>query len=99
MERACQKTLRIHVEPPSPIRYIDESRNQYHHVSKTFEDGSSYEGELLNYKFHGTGTYFFANGDQYEGSWNDGSDGVELIDQSHASLHEAGDCNPNQDSA
>ena len=65
-------TLRVHVEPPSPIRYIDESRNQYHHVSKKFEDGSSYEGEVLNYKFHGTGTYTFANEDQYEGSWNNG---------------------------
>ena len=65
-------TLRIHVQSPSPIRHIDESRNQYHQISKTFEDGSSYEGELLNYKFHGTGTYFFANGDKYKGSWNDG---------------------------
>ena len=41
-------------------RAINTSR-----CSKFFEDGSSYEGELLNYKFHGNGTYIFANGDKY----------------------------------
>lgn len=71
-DQRIDTTLRIHVDPPTPIRYVDESRNQYQQVFKNFEDGSSYEGELLNYKFHGNGTYIFANGDKYKGSWNDG---------------------------
>ena len=32
-------------------------------------DGSVYEGDFLEGKFHGQGTYTFANGDYYTGAW------------------------------
>ncbi len=37
-------------------------------------DKGRYEGEVNdNGDPHGNGTYYYANGDRYEGSWNDGS--------------------------
>jgi len=35
----------------------------------TYEDGSSYSGDLLDGQFHGEGTYTLANGDSYSGEW------------------------------
>lgn len=35
----------------------------------TYEDGSSYSGDLLDGQFHGQGTYTLANGDSYSGEW------------------------------
>lgn len=31
-----------------------------------------YDGEVLNGKFHGNGTYIFNNGDKYTGEWKNG---------------------------
>ena len=39
---------------------------------KVEDDGSVYEGEFVNDKRHGTGTYRYANGDVYKGEWKDG---------------------------
>jgi len=33
---------------------------------------SVYEGDMLNGKPHGKGSYHFADGDHYAGEWNDG---------------------------
>ena len=38
----------------------------------TYTDGSRYEGEILNGKRHGRGTYFYPNGSRYVGDWRDG---------------------------
>ena len=37
-----------------------------------YEDGSSYEGDWVNDKFEGHGTYLWANGLRYEGDYKDG---------------------------
>ena len=36
------------------------------------KNGSRYEGEFKDGKFHGKGTYFFFNGSRYEGYWENG---------------------------
>ena len=37
-----------------------------------YDGGDVYEGEILNGKRHGHGTYTWADGDTYEGDWKDG---------------------------
>ena len=37
-----------------------------------YDGGDVYEGEILNGKRHGRGTYTWADGDTYEGDWMDG---------------------------
>lgn len=37
-----------------------------------YDGGDVYEGEILNGKRHGRGTYTWSNGDTYEGDWKDG---------------------------
>lgn len=37
-----------------------------------YDGGDVYEGEILNGKRHGHGTYTWADGDTYEGDWRDG---------------------------
>lgn len=37
-----------------------------------YDGGDVYEGEILNGKRHGHGTYTWADGDTYEGEWKDG---------------------------
>jgi hypothetical protein len=37
-----------------------------------YEDGRKYIGEFKNSLFDGPGTYFFANGDQVTGMWQEG---------------------------
>lgn len=37
-----------------------------------YDGGDVYEGEILNGKRHGHGTYTWTNGDTYEGQWKDG---------------------------
>lgn len=37
-----------------------------------YDGGDVYEGEILNGKRHGRGTYTWANGDTYEGEWKNG---------------------------
>ena len=41
-------------------------------VSVKWEDGSSYEGDLLDGKFHGQGVYVWPNGDKFSGIWKNG---------------------------
>jgi hypothetical protein len=65
-------TLIVDTNPPKPIQYIDEARNQTLYFAQDFDDGSHYVGEWLNYKFHGEGTYTFASGAKYAGEWEDG---------------------------
>lgn len=36
-----------------------------------YPDGSKYEGQFLNGKFHGQGVFYFANGDKYEGQFSE----------------------------
>ncbi|CAF2967621.1 unnamed protein product [Rotaria sp. Silwood2] len=44
---------------------------------RTFPDGSRYEGMEKNGKRHGSGTYYFANGNIYDGEWiDDKQDGI-----------------------
>ena len=38
----------------------------------TYEDGSSYNGDLLDGLYHGEGTFTWANGSSYTGEWVNG---------------------------
>ena len=40
--------------------------------TKQYDDGGVYEGEFLNGKQNGTGTYRLPNGYEYTGDWVDG---------------------------
>lgn len=39
--------------------------------TKVYVDRSKYKGEFLNSKRHGTGIYYYTNGDIYGGQWKD----------------------------
>ena len=41
-------------------------------TTEEYEDGSSYNGEVLNGKKHGRGILQYADGSKYEGEWEDG---------------------------
>ena len=38
-------------------------------VHVEYGDGSTYDGELKDDKFHGKGTYTYPEGSKYEGEW------------------------------
>ena len=38
----------------------------------TYTDGSRYDGEIHNGKWHGLGTYIYSDGSRYAGDWRDG---------------------------
>lgn len=41
------------------------------YVSESYSNGSKYEGEKINEKRHGKGTFFYADGGYYEGEWKE----------------------------
>lgn len=43
-----------------------------HYKEFTWPDGGKYEGEWLDGKMHGKGTYVEADGSRYEGQWREG---------------------------
>ena len=47
-----------------------KSTKSYH--TETYDDGSSYEGEMLGPLRHGKGKLAFADGTYYDGEWNQG---------------------------
>lgn len=51
---------------------FDKSAPQAEFKRVEYDGGDVYEGEILNGKRHGRGTYTWANGDTYEGDWKDG---------------------------
>jgi hypothetical protein len=53
--------------------YIETSATNKSSTFKveTYNDGSRYEGEWMNEKQHGQGTYYFADGNKYTGGWVD----------------------------
>lgn len=36
---------------------------------KSYQDGSRYEGEMVNVQRNGKGVYYYSNGDKYFGEW------------------------------
>ena len=56
---------------------------------KTFDDGSVYEGDLVNGKMHGKGKYAFADGSFYEGDFvNNRCQGKGKLSYSNGDVHE-----------
>jgi len=49
----------------------DAFKHQCHGVVK-YKSGSKYDGEWVDNKRHGQGTYYYAKGNKYIGSWLDG---------------------------
>lgn len=50
----------------------EQPRSDINFKRVEYDGGDVYEGEILNGKRHGHGTYTWADGDTYEGEWKDG---------------------------
>ena len=58
---------------PQPLLYPENPEDNISaRVVETIADGDKYVGKYKNGKFHGQGTYTFANGKVIEGIWENG---------------------------
>ena len=75
---------------------VDDGGNRTGNGKMTYSSGAYYEGGFIDNKFHGDGgIYCWAEGDEYEGTWNDGDrNGVGIFRSTDGtvtySLHDMG---------
>ena len=61
-------------KPESTVPIVEEtptSKNGY--FEESYDDGSSYKGNFKDGLYHGQGTFTWANGDKYEGEFEEGA--------------------------